>query len=134
MSLCDSCYHPGQCCRNLGLYGGYGPKNEATFWLHLPVDAQLDACRDETDVAAGRHLPFEVRGIAASWFDDKGWPYGVYQFVCPKLQSDGRCGIYDTRPWLCRVFEPASDRLCVHHKGAEGGDEIDIVALAQETA
>ncbi len=28
--------------------------------------------------------------------------------ACPKLTADGLCGIYDTRPLICRHFEPGS--------------------------
>ena len=48
----------------------------------------------------------------------KGW----FKQPCPHAQC-GRCTIYETRPQLCRGLEPLWGPLCVHWRGAEGGEE-----------
>ena len=55
--------------------------------------------------------------------DDEFW-----RWRCTELTADGRCGIYENRPRACQVFEPASDPLCVHWRGAESGDPSVAVA------
>lgn len=49
-------------------------------------------------------------------------PEGEWRFWCPKLDANGRCGIYDDRPAACRNYEPQTDGLCVHYWGTESGD------------
>lgn len=131
MSLCDHCFAPGQCCRQITFYGGEGetsdPSNERTWWLDEPIEPQLrDGMHQEED--ANRPIPFEIDTVTKVWTvdniasEDTDRPYGHIIFKCRNLLPNGRCGDYDNRPWLCRQFEPASDRLCVHYRGAEGGE------------
>jgi len=47
---------------------------------------------------------------------------GRWSYWCPNLSREGRCLDYENRPVTCRIFEPASDPLCVHYNGAEGVD------------
>jgi Fe-S-cluster containining protein len=46
-------------------------------------------------------------------------PDGIWYFACTQLQRDGRCGIYDGRPQVCRDFREGSDPLCVHYWAEE---------------
>ncbi|HMV44227.1 MAG TPA: YkgJ family cysteine cluster protein [Leptospiraceae bacterium] len=38
--------------------------------------------------------------------NDKGWNL-LFITTCTKLQSDGKCGIYPTRPKLCKDYSPS---------------------------
>lgn len=75
----------------------------------------------------GRHMS---KDEARAYVAERGVPFepsyqredGTWEWLCPKLTADGRCSIYDDRPVTCRDYEPASDRLCVHWRGAEGTD------------
>lgn len=87
---CGTCAVPGHCCRS--------------FYLSLPP-------WDRT--------PLEVLAFMAAYgapfmplFRSEG---GTWRFWCPNLGRDGRCTDYDNRPDTCRVYEPESDPLCVHH-------------------
>lgn len=66
----------------------------------------------------------EANGLAffepAFTVDDGRGP--IWRFSCRALQPNGRCGRYETRPDLCRRFEPLQDGLCVHFGGTEAGD------------
>lgn len=40
---------------------------------------------------------------------------GRWTWECTQLQPNGRCGIYENRPQLCRDFAPGEGPLCVHY-------------------
>jgi Fe-S-cluster containining protein len=111
MSLCAICPVPGACCRGFTL--SYLDKNEdessrqaPTFWLDTWMqDAQ--AWVDERD------LPFFPSRIDETLYaEDTGRAYVSVRFDCVCLRPDGRCGIYETRPKLCRQYVPLQDELC----------------------
>ena len=110
-SLCDKCFAPGTCCKRLRLSKG---GDEVTFW-----DDEPEAVQTFLD---GQKAPFEVIETLGPWPDEAGRLYSAKTFGCPKLLPNGRCGDYENRPEICRIFEPASDQLCVHFRGAEAGD------------
>lgn len=114
MSLCDKCYAPGACCKRFKLSCASG--QPVTFWTDEPIEDQLRA----------KGLPFEPVEQLGEWTDpDSGRMYAAFEYNCPLLRLDGRCGDYENRPNLCRQFEPGSDTLCVHYMGAEGtGDGL----------
>lgn len=116
-SLCDQCFAPGACCRRIGFYAD---GEEAAFWLDEPIEPQIRSRMHAEDI--NRPMPFRIHEIIGRWHADEGREYGRIEFSCANLLSDGRCGDYEGRPWLCRVFEPAGDVLCVHWRGAEGGE------------
>lgn len=119
VSLCDQCYSPGACCKTIQFI-----KNDE--WLTHWVDDPLWNVRDEpyTQMTDG-----ETPSVLASFrepllSDETGRQYGYAEFVCTKLLPNGRCGIYQDRPQLCKSFEPGSTELCVHYRGAEGGEDL----------
>lgn len=66
----------------------------------------------------------EAQAIAAAWpFEPTGLPFipvavreGYWVFTCPLLDwQTGRCTEYETRPALCRNYEPKSDPLCAEY-------------------
>lgn len=105
MSLCDRCYAPGHCCKDFAL-------NESTVWTD----------QDHNAFVKEHELPFRVSRIVSEHTDDAGRPYAEVRYSCPALLPTGRCGIYDTRPLACRLYQPLDDGLCVHFGGAETGE------------
>lgn len=94
MSLCDVCMSPGACCKRLvlshvGTGDGLGPMSREKAEHYV----------------MGKGLPFQPG------FQRED---GIWVWWCPELKPDGRCGIYEDRPQLCRDFAPGSDALCVH--------------------
>jgi Fe-S-cluster containining protein len=78
------------------------------------VTTLLDDYPYEEAVLGGRiayGLPFVPIGMIHD--PRQGW---VWNFRCTELQPDGRCGIYDRRPYSpCVVYEPGQDGICAHH-------------------
>lgn len=122
MSLCDGCFAPGQCCRRIRFYGG----GELAFDLSEPIEDQIRSRMHADD--ADRLMPFRPVGEARNVRVVESTRTGSFTFTCVNLQPSGRCGDYENRPWLCRVFEPGSDALCVHYRGSEGGEGVDAFA------
>lgn len=129
-SLCDRCFQPGECCKKLYL------------WIRdqivgapagVPISFPLDTWRADAAVwlaeqratykERGVDMPLQADHVGGIWWHEgeKRW-YAQIRWSCPALLPNGRCGIYATRPELCRVFEPGSDSLCVHHVPQEAGD------------
>lgn len=118
MSLCDRCFAPGQCCRDLVLLREDG--HTITTWVGGDPVAEL-ADR------IGEHwfVPASVQGewtVPEDAEEDAGRTYRAHRWACRALGPDGRCTVYESRPALCRAFEPGSGPLCVHYQGAEGGE------------
>jgi Fe-S-cluster containining protein len=126
MSLCDQCFAPGQCCKSLNLIDPHTREAVSTWAGDGEAAAQMKLFG----------LPFEVADTHGPWIADEtserpGKEYVIHRWRCPLLNPDGRCGDYENRPTLCRSFEPALDRLCVHYHGAEAGDPTLGFDLAQ---
>lgn len=52
--------------------------------------------------------------------DEDGW-FLLINNTCDHLQPDGRCGIYDTRPQVCRDY---SNNYCEYDAPAEEGFQL----------
>ena len=52
--------------------------------------------------------------------DEDGW-FLLFYTTCQFLQTDGRCGIYQTRPQMCRDY---SNDYCEYDSPAEEGFEL----------
>lgn len=117
-SLCDKCFVPGACCRRLPLSSSRGP---FTVW-------EGDDPAEELRRFAGPNMPFlplerrETYTNTAPGLEPR--QYSEWWWTCPKVTPEGRCSIYEDRPETCRIYEPASDHLCVHFGGAEGGEPL----------
>jgi Fe-S-cluster containining protein len=107
MSLCTWCPMPGSCCKKFTLTSKskecYG--SNFSFWKG---SAQQDA-QKELD---RRGLPFIPAGISVEGNTRRGHRFVQLEYDCPHLQADGRCGIYATRPDVCRSFIPGTNDLC----------------------
>ena len=114
MSLCDRCYAPGNCCRQFALENADG---KPSFWIADGLGAVYEWLEKYS-------LPFVPKEIHRVGRDRRDLSWATWWFKCPKLLPDGRCGIYEARPQLCRDFEAGGDsHLCVHMNGvAEAGD------------
>lgn len=115
MSLCDTCRDPGACCRAFTFCRQfpYGmPRVEVQKWLSEggdPTGSGSDCCP----------VPFEAI-IPCKFFGDEGAtsPQTVHWLVsCPRIDDDGRCSDYETRPQVCRKFEPKAGSLCCEFEG-----------------
>lgn len=53
--------------------------------------------------------------------DEDGWFLLFVNSPCQYLQPDGRCGIYETRPQICRDYE---NDYCEYDSPAEEGFEL----------
>lgn len=117
MSLCDKCFSPGACCKRLSLSTGGGV---ILVWDDEDPVEQLKDRMYEPE--PGRPMPFVPLEGMNSFQDPDGRSYSSYWWKCTQLLPNGRCGVYENRPELCRSFEPGSGHLCVHYNGAESGD------------
>ena len=52
--------------------------------------------------------------------DEDGW-FIIFETVCQHLELDGRCGIYEDRPTICRSH---SNDFCEYDAPAEDGFEL----------
>lgn len=52
--------------------------------------------------------------------DEAGW-FLLFQKPCTHLQPDGRCGIYEVRPFICREHE---NDYCEFDESAENGFDL----------
>lgn len=78
-SLCSYCN--AKCCR----------------YFALPIDTP--DCTKDLDYMRW----FLLHGQASVFVEDDSW-YLLVHTVCKHLQSDHRCGIYTTRPEICREY------------------------------
>ena len=119
MSLCDKCFAPGACCKNLFLSRGSEPR---TVWLGSR-DYIIGQLRRDG-------LPFEPAEPRGRWIDEaSGSAYGAFTYSCPKLEANGRCGDYENRPDVCSGYVPRSDALCVHFHGEAGDPTVEMGIL-----
>jgi Fe-S-cluster containining protein len=113
MSLCSICPKPGSCCADFTLSDERG---EVTFWKDTWHEDALAWCD-------ARKLPFFPARVVSEWTaeegENKGRVYVSVRFDCPELLDNGRCGIYGTRPDLCRRYAPLVDELCCLTAGSQ---------------
>lgn len=132
MSACDTCRDPGACCRNIRLWGGErGPIRQRLSNGEFLVPEGSDPVRFLGGLAgkySGQEpLPFLPK-VKRDTFEPRPLPdwdgpligetLSTYSWSCPRLLPNGRCGDYENRPWLCRVYEPKADTTCVEYDPA----------------
>jgi Fe-S-cluster containining protein len=102
VSPCETCSSPGSCCRGFVLSLNDIPKANWESIARSRLDGYgLTYFRIEEALRSEVTLDGCV-GIRCS---------------CDKLDKDGRCGDYENRPNVCRVYEPLSDNLCAEFVG-----------------
>lgn len=102
---CVTC--PGLCCRYMDI--------PITFssWTPQPRTwADIDALRWYL-LHRGEGSPF------AGIFLHDGLYLARFRVPCAHVQSDGKCGVYDSRPWVCRTFDPESGCAKDHPSGEQ---------------
>jgi len=82
------------------------------------VTQQIDTPKSKYDFEI---LLWQVshKGVGA-YKDEDGW-FVMYDAPCTHLEMDGRCGIYDDRPTICRTHE---NDYCEYDAPAEDGFEL----------
>lgn len=67
------------------------------------------------------HMLWQISHQGVQYYKDTdGW-YLLINSRCNHLQKEGRCGIYETRPQVCRVY---SNDYCEYDASAEDGFEL----------
>lgn len=94
--LCEHC--TAACCR----------------YVAVPLD-RLRTVRDYDDV----RWYLMHQGVSV-FVEDGDW-YIQFQTRCKNLAADNRCGIYTTRPAICRDYQPGD---CDYAGGAYGYDNL----------
>ncbi len=94
-NLCEHC--TGQCCR----------------YLALPIDAPED--REEFD-----DIRWYLLHKGVSVFVEDGEWYLYLAADCRHLLPDHRCGLYETRPRICRQYTTEN---CDYHSGEYGWEQ-----------
>ena len=95
-SLCDQC--SGLCCR----------------YFALPIDNPTTV-RDYDNIRW-----YLLHENVVVFIEKKQWFIGVMT-RCKHLEPDNRCGIYETRPRICREF---STENCDYHGGDYGFEKL----------
>lgn len=82
------------------------------------VTQQIDTPRSKYDFEV---LLWQVshRGVGV-YKDSDGW-FVMFDSVCAHLEMDGRCGIYEDRPTICRTH---SNDYCEYDAPAEDGFDL----------
>ena len=98
-----SCLQCGKCC--FVDLTAYAEPGDFDRW-------QAENRQDILNIIEHRHLV---------WAGDRmiSTQTGDYQQECPFLYSAGnawRCSIYETRPLVCRNYQPGSSELCPQYK------------------
>jgi uncharacterized protein len=73
------------------------------------------------------HLLWQVSHAGVEVYRDEGEWYLLFQGRCEHIQEDGRCGIYETRPQICRDYE---NDWCEYDAPAEDGFELHFKTYA----
>lgn len=82
------------------------------------ITQQIDVPRSKYDFEI---LLWQVshRGVGV-YKDDDGW-FVMFDAPCTHLEMDGRCGIYEDRPTICRTHD---NDFCEYDAPAEDGFEL----------
>lgn len=108
-NLCAHCPAPGHCCRNirLNVKGSFTTKLEALAWLATVQPAEGELGLPFIPRERVRTLRDNGRHASPSPVDEE-WTYD-----CIHQTPEGRCGSYDSRPQLCRMFEAGVHSPCL---------------------
>jgi Fe-S-cluster containining protein len=112
---CDSCHAPGACCKgfvltNMRVKDDLNWKESSEIFLTQKSDLGLTRF-------------YAVSKVTGSQRDGTV----AVRLNCSSLTKEGRCGDYENRPNLCRVFEPGSDPLCAEYDHAFKGIPIIVM-------
>lgn len=110
MTICDRCVDPGSCCREIRL------SHKVAAITKLEVLAWLASCLPGSNEIGLPFIP-EYQGQFFNYDGLDPCPFPVdWVYSCINLTSDGRCGDYENRPNLCRIFRAGIHKPCsMHH-------------------
>lgn len=117
---CEECRDPGACCRAIPISQRF-PVDMSREHVAMYTAEGMDAF---TGVVNAEPMPMMKPLRIVSRISKRGAhkPHMVtWLFECENLTPEGRCGNYDNRPKMCRVFEPGSSTLCVEYTGSLRG-------------
>ena len=102
-SLCQVCRDPGACCRN--------------FPMSLPIPigssyAEVERLMRDNEAAAEPWIALGPDPINGKPQEKKNG-YEQWRFACRALTIEGRCSVYEERPFACRHYQPLMDDLCI---------------------
>lgn len=97
MSVCNSCSHPGSCCKGFVL-SLLIPKEDWERELKMKLEV------NKLQFLIPRRAPY---------YDTEG-ALG-FQFDCSLLDTNGKCSDYENRPKMCRDYQPMQDALCCEY-------------------
>lgn len=106
-TTCNRC---GKCC--LTNFIAYATEEDVSRWRRENRQDILRVIEHDHLIWVGDHM------ISA---DD-----GHYAMGCPFLypnRDHWLCSIYETRPGVCRAYEPGSSELCAQWTGSQAGDD-----------
>ncbi len=78
----------------------------------------IDAPRSKQDFD---HLLWQISHRGVQLYKDKSGWYLLINTVCTHLQPDGRCGVYEARPQICRDY---TNDFCEFDAPAEDGFDL----------
>ena len=105
----------GSCCKSMVLT--MGGKN-------YPTATNI---RDARQQLQEYGMPFDLIGFTRSWNEhDRDYRYS-WRVGCVMVLPDGLCGIYDSRPNVCKIFKAGSDALCILHPEASQAREENVI-------
>ncbi len=98
------------------------PENKCSFCLDSKCctyfTQQIDTPRKKSDF---RHMLWQIAHRDVQFYkDEDGW-FLLVNSPCTHLQPDGRCGIYDERPDICREYD---NDYCEFDAPAEEGFDL----------
>ncbi len=67
------------------------------------------------------HLLWQISHRGVQVYKDKSGWYLLINTACTHLQPDGRCGVYETRPQICRDY---TNDFCEFDAPAEDGFDL----------
>ncbi len=97
------------------------PDGGGSFLVGSGAEDHTRALADDRLANVRRGLPF--RRLFRT-------PDGRWQYWCPVLRRDGRCGDYANRPAVCRVMIPGTGKPCCYNVPGIAPDGTSAVNAA----
>lgn len=121
-SLCGTCRDPGACCRSIQIPREFLPGTTRKEVERHLKDGTTNIPGQVLNLSDPRPLPFTPLREATCIGPETGYSKEItsvkWVYTCPMVTDEGRCSIYENRPEICKLYEPGSDPMCVHHDGS----------------
>lgn len=136
--ICARC--EGSCCtfRAMNItFGDIGDEQSIEEYLSEPIDfSKVDGEAPRgSELIRQSGTPVEMR-----WYLSDDLHEGTLHFECEHRTDEGKCGIYDDRPQMCRRWECAALRgemsfkefLQTHYRNPREIEEADLADVSDE--